>query len=287
MIHQSSCVICGLPAGDIRRGFVAPFVASRVWGRPPFAVELRHCRKCEFLFFSPRLEPFEEELLYQQYRGESYVAMRHATEPWYTDRLNASLSAAEVFASRCSAVRAVFARAGLLQSVRTVLDFGGNRGELVSGVFPDAEKYVYDISQVEPMAGVSRVTLADCANVTFDLIICSNVLEHVAAPKVLADQIAAVANPGCLIFLEVPCESPLESVTRLKRVVQGVLLLMMRPRTFLSVAPFRSLNVMHEHLNFFTPRALQSLADEMGWALVDRGSYGKRTALMIWSLLRA
>ena len=44
--------------------------------------------------------------------------------------------------------------------------------------------YVYDISDVEPLDGIGRCSnLRECQERKFDLIICSNVLEHVGFPR--------------------------------------------------------------------------------------------------------
>lgn len=287
LVSFHDCIICGLRTQDSKRGVTAPFLAARVWQREPFAVELRHCNSCDFLFFNPRLEPGEEALLYERYRERRYVDERHASEPWYTDAFNASLSSLATFSRRRKAVESALRCAGVVGEVGKVLDFGGNRGELIASLFPEAEKYVYDISQVDAIPGVQRVTLEDCGAIDFDLIICSNVLEHVALPRLLADQIESAANAGCRIFLEVPCESPLESAMRLRRAIQGIILFALRPRIFFSLFKFRTLNIMHEHLNFFTPRALATLASSKGWQFLCSGDYGKPSARMIWALVQA
>jgi hypothetical protein len=50
--------------------------------------------------------------------------------------------------------------------------------------------------------------LAACNAGRFDLIVNSNVLEHVGFPRVLAEQFTSIAAPGTMAFIEVPCELP-------------------------------------------------------------------------------
>ena len=92
MIEVSNCVICD---GEIRRlkpALVAPFLATRIWNRPPFCVNLVQCKACGFMFYNPRLDAAEEGRLYAGYRSQEYWRMRHASEPWYTGTFNFALA---------------------------------------------------------------------------------------------------------------------------------------------------------------------------------------------------
>ncbi len=141
----------------------------------------------------------------------------------------------------------------------SVLDFGGDRGELIQSLFPDAQKCAYDISSVEPLPGMQSLSQDKCRETHLDLIICSSVLEHVPSPRQLFLQIDSIAKAGTLVFLEVPVESPHGLRTAAKRIAQETILLVTRPSLGLSLLKFGTLNVMHEHLNFFSLNALELL----------------------------
>lgn len=88
-----------------------------------------------------------------------------------------------------------------------VLDFGGGDGKLLAP-FVDAghDCYLVDYN-TEPLPGVKK--LADTlegVDETFDAIICSHVLEHVADPLGTLRDLRARLRPGGRIYAEVPSE---------------------------------------------------------------------------------
>jgi hypothetical protein len=270
----SSCVVCGGRISVRRKASVAPFLARRIWNRPAFPIDLVGCEQCDFMFFNPRLDPAEEGRLYSQYRSEEYQRMRHSTEPWYTKRFNAALSRPEFMESRRARLSEVLTRHLAGEPISSVLDFGGDRGALVRGLIPGARPFVYDISAVDPEPGVEGARdLAACRAGEFDLILNSNVLEHVGLPRVLLEQIGSVATHKTRVFLEVPFESPLSRQLVVRRIVQLGILLVARPSTGLFLAGPRGLCLMHEHVNYFGARSLQALTASCGWSVEASGSY--------------
>lgn len=289
MIAETRCLICGTETAAGQRGIVAPFLARRIWKGDAFPAEYRHCEVCDFGYFTPRMEPAEEGRLYAGYRDERYLCERHSTEPWYTAKLNDSFDSPETLEARRKVLQRLFAQ-HLSGDPKKILDFGGDRGELIQAVFPRAEKFVYEISGVPPLEGIRSVSLTEGAQIGFDLIICSNVLEHVAYPKQLLDQIDSMAQPGTFIFLEVPIEAPDDARTVAKRLAQEAVLLIMRPSLAISLLKLRSTRVMHEHLNFFSLSALRQLAASVqSWKEVASGRYKPFVATAsptAWVLLR-
>jgi hypothetical protein len=271
----SSCVVCGGRISVRRKGSVAPFLAHRIWNRPAFPIDLVRCEQCDFMFFNPRLDPDEEGRLYSQYRSEEYQQMRHSTEPWYTKRFNAALSKPELMQTRRARLSEVLTRHLAGRPISNVLDFGGDRGALVRGLIPCAKPYVYDISAVTPEPGVERAAdLAACRVQEFDLILNSNVLEHVAYPRVLLEQIRSVASDQTLLFIEVPFEFPFSRELVVRRIVQLGVLLAARPSIGLSLAGPRGLCLMHEHVNYFGAKSLQALMASCRWSVIASDSYG-------------
>lgn len=269
----SRCIVC--ESSDLlqRNGLVAPFLAQRIWDRPPFPADLIECRGCGFLYFNPRLNCDEEQRLYRNYRTPEYQNARHATEPWYTEKLNASLFGEEAMQARRTAAGNILNTHLPKGALRSVLDFGGARGELIIGLIPGAQRFVYDISQLEPLPEVTKVEL-NCGQ-KFDLVICSNVLEHVASPRNLLEQILSFCGPGSYIFLEVPGESPLQLQTRLKRLAQLAMLAPAHPALAMRLVRLGTTNVMHEHLNFYSPKALRALLSaHSGLTTIAEGAYG-------------
>lgn len=167
---------------------------------------------------------------------------------------------------------------------RSILDFGGGQGQLISDLIPGAVPYVYDISEAEPIAGVCKLkSLAECRSREYGLIICSNVLEHIAFPRNIMREIAGIASPSTLIYLEVPHEHPFRLRTKLRRLIDHLILLARRPRVATSLVGVGMLHVMHEHVNFFSHAALAELTSSSGLQIQASGTYSTE-AEMLWTL---
>jgi hypothetical protein len=291
LIQVDRCVVCGGAFSRQRRGVVAPFVAQRIWQRKPFAVALSECADCGFVFFNPRLEPVEEGSLYAGYRGPEYQKMRQSFEPWYNEKFNAGLSSPGAWQHRKKLLDLLF-RTRLKLAGRTfekVLDFGGDHGDLISGLVSASRKFVYEISGVNPVAGVEVLrSIEECRQHRFDLIITSNVLEHVGSPRDVIAQIALIASPDTLVFNEVPSESVTDWRLRLRRIAQAGVLAAVRPALAWRVVGPGMFNLMHEHVNYFSQRSLDRLMEASGFKILDSGDYevsgGFFGGRMVWSL---
>lgn len=291
MIQVDRCVVCGGSFSRQRRGVVSPFVAQRIWQRKPFAVALSECKDCGFVFFNPRLEPAEEGSLYAGYRGPEYQKMRQRFEPWYTEKFNAGLSSPGAWQHRKKLLDSLFRDRLKLtgRSFGNVLDFGGDHGDLISGLVPASRKFVYEISGVDPVAGVEVLrSIEECQRYRFDLIITSNVLEHVGSPRDVIAQIALIASPDTLVFNEVPYESVADWRIRLRRIVQAGVLAAVHPTLARRVVGPGMFNLMHEHVNYFSQRSLDCLMESSGFKVLDSGDYevsgGFFGGQMVWSM---
>lgn len=294
LVNVAECIICGASIAKAKRGMAAPFLARRIWNRNAFPVRLAKCRKCGFVFFAPRLDLEEEKRLYAGYRKTEYQQIRQSLEPWYTVKFNHDLSgpAAWQLRKRCLEKALRDHLPPDRRVIGSVLDFGGDRGDLIAALIPNAKNYVYDISGVEPLPGIELLkSLDQCKQYHFDLILTSNVLEHVGFPRELMHQMAEIASPGTLVFNEVPYESATGVQTMAKRLAQAVILGLMLPQVAWSLLRPRGLNLMHEHVNFFSPQSLESLMQATGWEVLASGVYRQGDSVwsprMAWSLARA
>jgi hypothetical protein len=271
MVEASNCVICGSEIRRLKRALVAPFIARRIWDRPPFCVDLVGCEACGFRFYNPRLDSAEEGRLYANYRSEEYLQMRHASEPWYTASFNADLASPGSYKLRRSTLAAILKRHLGARKIERVLDYGGGHGDLVCGLIEGASAFVHDISGVRAVEGVTSIT--EPAACQADLIINSNVLEHIGFPRSLLGEIVKAAPAGGIVFLEVPCESPFGLARIARRVAQVGIMALTRPALARSVVRPASLYMMHEHINYFTERSLARLMSSCGCTVIAAGSY--------------
>ncbi len=271
MIEVSQCVICDGLLRVIKRALVAPFLAERIWKKKPFCVNLVACNSCGFIFYNPRPEDAELAREYVGYRSDEYFRMRRSSEPWYTEKFNADLASPAHYESRRAKLAPIFQELLRGRTIRRVLDHGGDHGDLMLGLFGDAELFLYDISGAAPAPGVASVS--DPASCRPDLIINSNVLEHVGFPRQLVSQIIEAAPPGGLVFLESPCENVLGWKRILRRIAQIPLMIASKPSNAVHLLQPATLFMMHEHINYYAERSLSTLMDKCGGEVIASGFY--------------
>jgi hypothetical protein len=271
MIEVSKCVICDGAIRRRKRALVAPFLARRIWKRAPFCVDLVECTACGFLFYNPRLEDEELGRLYKDYRLEEYQKMRYAAEAWYTPKFNYDLASPESYVKRRAVLKPILQRQLNGRKISRVLDYGGDRGDLVSGLLDGAQAFVFDISGIPAADGV--ISTKDPAGCRADLIINSNVLEHVGFPrKVVTDTLAAAPENG-LAFFEAPCELPFGLYRVARRTAQIGVMALTRPGVGFQIVRPSSLYMMHEHINYYTEQTLTTLVRRCGGTVMASGSY--------------
>lgn len=270
VIEVKECVVCGGRIRRLRRALVAPFLARRIWERDPFCVDLVRCESCGFAFYNPRLDDGELQRLYANYRLEEYQRMRQATEPWYRQQFNFDLASPASYEKRRAALAPLLREHLKGRRIQRVLDHGGDRGDLVAGLIEGAEAFVYDISGIPAAAGVTSV--ADPASCRPDLIINSNVLEHVGFPRAIVMSILEAAGDG-LVLMEVPLEQPTGATRIARRLAQIGVMTALHPGLARWVLRPASLYMMHEHINYFTEGSLTTLFRACGGAVIASGAY--------------
>lgn len=197
--------------------------------------------------------------------------MRFASEPWYTPSFNEDLASASSYEIRRATLAPILQQHVGNRKIRRILDYGGDRGDLVLGLFGGAEPFVYDISGIPPAPGVTST--ADPAACAPDLIINSNVLEHVGFPRYLVNEILQATPKSGLVFLEVPCEFPFGLTRLARRIAQIGIMAVTRPAIARHVVCPAGRYMMHEHINYFTEQSLTRLFRACGGTLIASGSY--------------
>lgn len=271
MTEVSTCVICDGPIRQLKRALVAPFLAKRIWNREPFCIGLVRCESCGFMFYNPRLDDAELQRAYGGYRSDEYRNMRRSFEPWYTAKFNANLACAAHYQTRRAKLAPIFNQHLDGRRIQRVLDYGGDHGDLMLGLFGEADLFLYDISGAEPATGVTSTS--DPAGCKADLIINSNVLEHVGFPRLLVEQILRAAPVGGLVFLEVPCEAALGMKRIARRFAQMVIMAAAKPSLAPQVFRPATLYMMHEHVNYFTEETITTLMRCSGGKVIASGKY--------------
>jgi len=256
------CICCGGSNLEKSPAVLMPFVALRVFGHKPVEItaewglrDLRQgmaytlcnslqCQECGALFLDYRFTDEQMADLYSNYRDERYNEQRIAFEPGYADVV-------AHFQQRANYLREVEAwLAPYLPEAPAVLDFGGDSG--INSLFREHNQllHIHDISGVELVPGAERADLERIRQSHYDLVTCSQVLEHVPYPQDFVKQMLPAMQAGSLLYLEVPYEA-------LMRAHSGSLQLATSKRHW------------HEHVNFFTESSMRALLKSLGLVVVD------------------
>ncbi len=256
------CPFCFSPDCARSPAILMPFVADRALGWPPVVIDeswglnsipsgnaysicnSMECGQCGGLFLDIRFTDGELGRLYDDYRGAAYTALRDRYEPGYAAR-NDALRQGLPYVAKVED----FLRPHLPMPVR-LLDWGGDTGNNSPFRAEASTFHIHDISHAEPMAGASFVERGDIDPAAYDLIVCSDVLEHIPHPLDLLDDIVACMDEQTLLYLGVPYEA-----------------LMFRNRD--NPDRLMAKRHWHEHVNFFTQASLERLCDHAGLEIIE------------------
>ena len=255
-----SCPCCSSSQILSSPAVLMPFIADRVFGWKPVTIDetwglrtipyghaytlcsSKFCQICKFLFLDIRFDDKEMHRLYSGYRDENYTQLREYYEPGYRSRneiLNAEISYSdqvepfiERFLNRCD----------------SILDWGGASG--FNTPFKSRAKYhyVYDISGQPVVEGVKALSKEDTLRHSYDLIVCSEVLEHIPFPIEMLKEIKKRMSEDTLLYIEVPFEEIMRA---------DVETALIKKRHW------------HEHINFFSLDSLAFLIHSVGMKVLS------------------
>jgi hypothetical protein len=230
MYRQTNCPCCGTQP-VLMPAYFSQFVIWRTTGTKPesnVSASLAHCKNCDFYFSPQRFDDNEIERLYQGYRNTDYNSMRQECEPNYQGELYSS----EYVNQRKEFINVLINKH--TTNLRSILDYGGDDGAYI----PDVPiKFVYDVSGVEPKAGVNKHSLDSDSK--YDLVMNCQVLEHVPNIDKLVDQLKKCTKE--YLYIEVPAyrNPPLDNM------------------------------IIGEHINFFRQSSLHALLNKHNIKIID------------------
>ena len=242
-----------------------PFVAYRVFGWKPIEIDNTWgldtiqngkayslcnslmCNNCHHLFLDIRFNSNEMESLYKGYRDEAYVSIREKYEPGYRER-NDILNKGYGYLDKVEEF--------LVQNLNgknnlSILDWGGDTGKNTPFFYnKNNSVHIYDISDKETQDGIKRVDLIEAKNNQYDLIVCSNVLEHIPYPQEFMLEVKDCMNASTVLYIEVPYENHIRDFSNLKyRLIKK--------------------KHWHEHVNFFNDISLIKLFKNSGYYVLE------------------
>jgi SAM-dependent methyltransferase len=257
------CVCCGNKTLKSSPAILMPFISHRIFGWAPTVIDdswglltintgvaysicsSLFCADCRFLFLDMRFSEEELEKLYDDYRGEKYNALREFYEPGYTER-NESLNAGIEYLREIEKFLEPY-----LTFPLTILDWGGDTGKNTPFREKNSSLDIYDISKKNVTFGANQISKEEAFEKKYDLVVCSNVLEHVSFPSDLLSEIVRAMDSGSILYIETPLED---------LVLNGGDDLHLKKKHW------------HEHINFFSEQSLRSLVQNVGLEVLSLDS---------------
>jgi len=230
--------------------YLYQFVAWRITGTKPngnVPIEGMKCNNCDFTCSADRIDEKEEAALYTGYREDLYNTMRVECEPSYQNHI-ANFNEEEYHAVRRFGINTLISKYVDPVKIKTVLDYGGDKGQHIPQAFEHAERYVHEISNVELLPNIKKFD----TNTTdkMDFVMCCHVLEHKSEPDEIINEIAKYVNKDTWLYVEVP-----------------------------EYEMYGPNSAFHEHINSFTDRSMWALLDRCGFEYIEgittehQGSY--------------
>lgn len=134
------------------------------------------------------------------------------------------------------------------ESIRRVLDYGGDEGQFIPDEFADIDRYVYEIQGNKVIDGVTLLNEKEkISELEWDFIFCNQVLEHLSAPREYFKELVSYMSKGTLLYIEVPMERWVEN---------------------------QDFMFIHEHINFFREEIFCSWAKENNLKIVKASTNG-------------
>lgn len=290
------CIVCGSDNIVTKPTKISDFLVARIMGENETVrthnINLCHCVDCTFSFYDKRLTDAESARLYDGYRGEVYQKLREKYDCWYTAKINNALNNDKRALNEQKRVINYMVSKNIPIDIRIALDYGGNRGESFTDEIGTCEKYVYDISSVDLCRGVKSIrNYSDLLQYQFDFIMCNMTLEHISYPRDFMKLLYDIGSTETYYYLEVPSEKPFEK-DKFSMTKNIALLLnpycsnfrLVKHYLYLKKQPYMP---MSEHINFFTPQALNTLMTYSGFEVIDiqeneeKGVLGKGKVLSV------
>jgi len=268
---NNKCLICNCKNIKKTKAMFADFISDRVFNGTNKQFNLIYCPDCGFAYYDYRFSTEDCTKLYSGYRDEQYQKQRQKHECWYTKEINDLIGKNDAeLISRNENLKKIIQK-HIKTELKSILDFGGDKGQFIPDLHENIEKYVYEISGVEPVDGVQTInTLEDCVQHNYDLIICANVLEHAANPLEIIKQIKSLLKKGQHLYVELPFDSPFY-----KSKFFDFQFLFNKYYTwtnifkhFMQIKKNGNVRLMHEHINYFTPQSIKFLLEQEGFMVL-------------------
>jgi hypothetical protein len=220
--------------------------SQKIYGKSVL-VKIEICNACSFI---QTKQPFSDEAigkLYADYRSETYNRERIGYEPEYAEIASQTGSCSQEIQARTGGLTRWLDGKLNVEGSFSMLDYGGADGRFLPNL--QGEKYVFDISDIEPAEGIKRIRNESDLS-SYPYIQLAHVLEHVPHPLALTRKAASfLEHPGYL-YVEVPLEISDDTITRLSNGDNTIAV------------------DIHEHINRYSLKSVTALFRSAGLSVV-------------------
>ena len=252
MYILTNCPICKSSDVIYQRAFLSRFILSIVMDkvRPvDMPISSLICNNCKFYCSAIRFEDKEISKIYKNYRGYDYNRLRVEIEGEWYEKLIGTFTSQEAIDLRLQGVSSIISKNINIDSIHTVLDYGGGSGHFIPKEFFNKEKHVYDVSNSVLCPGIKRYNKD--RQIDFNYIQCCHVLEHVTDPVLFLEEMLGFANTETYIYVEVPDGDGAP--------VDGY---------------------WHEHINTFWDSTLEYLLQKVGLRIIDKQKFNNSIGML-------
>lgn len=200
---NKKCILCKSTDTTMDKAHFAPFLKERMFLGKEKNTSLIHCKNCDLYFSEYRPSDEEMDRLYCSYRDENYLLQRMQYEKGYTEEYNSL----EYINLRISLLANFLKKYMDLNSIKKLLDYGGDKGQFIPKEFVNAKKYVYEVSGNQVIDGIKLLkNLQDVNKIKWDFIMCCQVLEHLSDPLSVLKNLVDITADNAFLYLDLPCE---------------------------------------------------------------------------------
>lgn len=238
---------------------LADFISFRIFGHDHAQVnraegayplhtrcDIIQCKNCNYIGSKIRFDDDELNLIYQDYRSESYVRDRAKFEPNYPEQ-NGPLSHDLLhIKTRIENLSNLLLSSSInINKIKTLIDYGGGEGQFIPEIIQADRKIIFDPSNKSLKNGLESISNVNDLPVA-DFVMLCHTLEHLSYPKDILIKIKNVLHQGSLLYIEVPLEIANDHALMDHEI----------PR------------ITHEHINRFTTQSLSTLLDIAGYKVI-------------------
>lgn len=264
------CLICKNKNTCESKTKVCEFLAERMFEKSDIDVGLIFCPDCGFAYYTLRPNDEQIQRFYTGYRGEEYQKQRQKYDCWYTPELNRVITDdLNDVKSKKVRLSEILKKYVDLTKIKSVLDYGGDKGQNLPDDFDYAQRFVYDLSGSEPCEGIVSIGSNEEIG-KYDFVICQGVLEHASDPEEMVHDLIKVAEVGGYLYIEVPFDSPFykKRFHNFQFLFSKYFSFNNLVKHYIKMRKNRFSNPMNEHLNYFTQKSLETLLKNAGCLIV-------------------